>query len=165
VDVTGSAIGSEMRLADVDGKARSLADYRGRVVLVIFGYTNCPDVCPTSLATAAEAMKALGDEAQQVQVLFVTVDPRRDTPQLLRQYVPAFDPRFVALTGDDAAIRQVLQDFKVYASAREERAGQYNVDHSGQMYAMDRSGRPRLMFPPNIASAAMASDLRILLRS
>ena len=166
VDIAGSSIGGELRLADVEGHARSLGDFRGRLVLVIFGYTSCPDVCPTSLATAAEAMRALGDEASQVQVIFVTVDPKRDTAAVLKPYVAAFDPRFVALTGDEAAVKKAAQDFKVYASARDETApGIYTVDHSGQMFVMDRAGKARLMLPPGIAPAAMAADLRVLLRS
>jgi protein SCO1/2 len=165
VDITGANLGGEIRLADATGKPRSLADFRGKVVVVIFGYTNCPDVCPTSLAAAAEAMRQLGDEAAQVQVLFVTVDPKRDTREVLAQYVPAFDPRFIGLTGDAAAVDKVAKDFKMYVVAHEARGGNYAVDHSGQIFAMDRLGKPRLMFAPNVTPAAMASDLRILLRS
>lgn len=164
-DITGASLGGEMRLVDHTGKPRTLADFRGRVVVVIFGYTNCPDVCPTSLAAAAEAMKLLGGDARQVQVLFVTVDPKRDTVQLLGQYVPAFDARFIGLTGDSAAVDQVVRDFKMYANAREPKGGAYTVDHSGQMFAMDRAGKARLMWPPGVSPQAMASDLRVLLRS
>lgn len=166
IDITGSAVGGELRLTGHDGKPRALADFRGKVVLVIFGYTNCPDICPTSLAAGAEALRQLGDEARQVQVVFVTVDPKRDTAEVLSQYVTAFDPTFVGLTGDAGAVEKVTKDFKVYASAREGRTpGQYTVDHSGQMFALDRQGKPRLMFAPNVAPQAMAADLRILLRS
>jgi protein SCO1 len=165
VDITGSAVGGEINLVDPTGKPRSLADFRGKAVVVIFGYTNCPDVCPTSLAAAAEAMRQLGDEAAQVQVLFVTVDPKRDTREVLAQYVTAFDPRFIGLTGDPAAVDKVAKDFRMYVVAHEPRGGNYAVDHSGQIFALDRAGKPRLMFAPNVAPAAMASDLRILLRS
>src|SRR4030095_6112122 len=112
-DVTGSSFGRDFALTDADGKARTLADYRGKAVVVFFGYTQCPDVCPTTLVTLAEAMKKLGADADRVQVLFVTVDPERDTPALLSQYVPAFDPRFVGLSGDAAATERVAKEFKV----------------------------------------------------
>lgn len=166
IDITGSEVGGELRLTGHDGRPRSLADFRGKVALVIFGYTSCPDICPTSLAAAAEALRQLGDEARQVQVLFVTVDPKRDTTEVLSQYVTAFDATFIGLTGDAAAVEKATKDFKVYASAREGRTpGQYTVDHSGQMFALDRQGKPRLVFAPNATPQAMAADLRILLRS
>jgi protein SCO1 len=165
VDVTGSDMGGEMRLADHDGKPRSLADFRGKLVVVSFGYTHCPDVCPTTLSDLASAMKQLGSDASQVQVLFVTVDPNRDTAELLRHYVPAFDPSFIGLRGDEAATARVTKDFHVYASVREGRTpGSYTVDHSGQIFVLDREGRIRLLFAPGTAPAAMASDLRVLLR-
>ena len=110
VDVTGAPMGGELRLTDHNGKARSLADFRGKVVLVNFGYTQCPDVCPTTLADIAAAMKKLGADASQVQVLFVTVDPKRDKPELLRQYLPAFDASFLGLYGDEDATKKVTRD-------------------------------------------------------
>ena len=164
IDVTGAEWGKELRLADTNGQARSLADFRGKVVVVIFGYTNCPDVCPTTLADTASAVKQLGSDGKQVQVLFVTVDPKRDTPELLRQYVPAFSPDFIALWGDEAAVGRVTKDFKVYASAREGKTpGTYTVDHSGQIFVFDKQGRARLVLAPGVPPADMASDLRVLL--
>lgn len=166
IDVTGGAMGGEMRLTDHDGKPRTLADFRGRVVLVIFGFTSCPDVCPTALADAASARKQLGADAKDVQVLFVTVDPKRDTPELLRQYVPAFDPTFIGLTGDAAAVERVAKDFHVYASARPGKtADNYTVDHSAQHFVFDRNGKVRLLIPPATTPAALASDLKVLLNS
>lgn len=166
IDVTGGDLGGEMRLTGHDGKPRTLADFRGKVVVVIFGYTNCPDVCPAALADAASTMKRLGEDAKGVQVLFVTLDPRRDTPTLLGQYVPAFDPSFLGLTGDAAATARVAKDFHVYWS---ERAGStaenYTVDHSAQVFLLDRNGKVRLLMPPGTAPAAMASDLKVLLNS
>ena len=103
IDVTGAPMGGELRLTDHNGKPRALADFRGKVVLVNFGYTQCPDVCPTTMAEMAAVMQALGPQADQVQVLFVTVDPERDTQELLSQYVPAFHPSFIGLRGDSAA--------------------------------------------------------------
>src|SRR5512137_3197996 len=112
-DVTGSAFGRDFALTDHRGKARTLADFRGKVVVMFFGYTQCPDVCPTTLTTMAQVMKNLGSDADRVQVLFVTIDPERDTRALLAEYVPAFDPRFLGLYGDAQATERVAKEFKV----------------------------------------------------
>ncbi|MGZ5031859.1 MAG: SCO family protein [Usitatibacter sp.] len=166
VDVTGGDMGGELRLTDHNGRPRTLADFRGKVVVVIFGYTQCPDVCPTSLADVASAMKLLGDDAKGVQVLFVTVDPKRDTPELLRQYVPAFHPDFLGLYGDEASVSKVTKDFHVYASERAGKtADSYTVDHSAQIFMLDKAGKARVLMPPGTAPAAMASDLKVLLNS
>lgn len=159
-------MGGQLRLTDHNGRARTLADFRNKVVVVFFGFTNCPDVCPTALADAASAVKSLGAEGSQVQVLFVTVDPRRDKPELLRQYVPAFHPDFLGLYGDDAQTEAVKKDFKAYASVREGRTPQtYTVDHTAQLYIFDRQGRIRLVVPPGMPAAKLAADLRLLLAS
>jgi protein SCO1/2 len=164
VDVTGLDAGSALRLADFDGKTRTLADFRGKLVIVDFGYTQCPDVCPTTLHDYAEALKKLGADAAQVQLLFVTVDPGRDTAQLLGEYVRAFDPRFLGLRGDAAATERVTKDFKVYAQQRPGKTAEsYTVDHSAQVFVFDREGRLRLMMPPGSTPADIASDLRVLL--
>jgi protein SCO1 len=164
VDVTGMDSGSALRLEDFNGKERTLADFRGKVVAVTFGYTQCPDVCPTTLHDYAEAMKKLGNDASQVQFLFVTVDPKRDTAELLREYVRAFDPRFLGLRGDEAAIERVTKDFHVYAQARAGKTAQsYTVDHASQVFVFDRQGRLRLMVPAGTTPADIASDLRVLL--
>ena len=164
VDVTGMDAGSSLRLPDFNGQVRTLADFRGKVVAVEFGYTQCPDVCPTTLHDFAEAMKKLGTDASQVQLLFVTVDPNRDTPELLREYVPAFDPRFLGLRGDAAAIDRVTKDFHVYAQARPGKTAEtYTVDHASQVFIFDRTGKLRLMIPAGTAPADIASDLRVLL--
>ena len=166
IDITGGAMGGELRLADHDGNPRTLADFRGKVVLVFFGYTHCPDVCPTTLADLASAVKRLGEDAARVQVLLVTVDPKRDTPELLKQYVTAFDPAFIGLRGDAEALTRVTRDFHVYWSVREGKTPQsYTVDHAGQVFALDRQGKARLMFAPGTAPALIASDLRLLLNS
>lgn len=163
-DVTGLDVGSALRLADFDGKMRTLADFRGKLVIVDFGYTQCPDVCPTTLHDYAEAMKKLGADAAQVQFLFVTVDPKRDTPKLLKEYVPAFDPRFLGLRGDAEATERVTKDFRIYAQARPGKTPEsYTVDHSSQVFVFDREGRLRLMIPAATAPADIASDLRVLL--
>src|SRR5512136_2684417 len=112
-DVTGSAFGRDFALTDHRGKARTLADFRGKVVVMFFGYTQCPDVCPTTLAELAETMKRLGPDADRVQVLFATIDPERDTRELLAQYVPAFNPSFLGLYGDAEATARTAQEFKI----------------------------------------------------
>jgi protein SCO1/2 len=166
VDVTGAPMGGELRLTDHTGKARTLADFRGKVVLVNFGYTQCPDVCPTTLADLASAMKKLGADASQVQVLFVTVDPKRDKPELLRQYVPAFDPSFLGLYGDAQATQKVTKDFKVYAQERPGKTPDtYTVDHAAQTFVFDKQGKLRLVMGYGMAPDAIASDVRILLNS
>jgi protein SCO1 len=166
IDVTGGEMGGPLRLTDHDGRARSLADYRGKVVVVVFGFTHCPDVCPTALADMAKVVRQLGDRGNDVQVLFVTLDPKRDTAELLRQYVPAFHPAFIGLRGTDAEIAAVTKDFKVYSSIRAGKTPEtYSVDHSAQHFVFDRAGRLRLLLPPGMASAAIASDLRVLMNS
>jgi protein SCO1/2 len=166
VDVTGAPLGGELRLTDHNGKPRSLADFRGKVVLVNFGYTQCPDVCPTTLADLAAAMKKLGADASQVQVLFVTVDPKRDKPELLRQYLPAFDASFLGLYGDEGATKKVTNDFRIYAQERPGRTPEtYTVDHAAQTFVFDRQGKLRLVMGYGMAPEAIASDLRVLLNS
>jgi len=167
IDVTGGEMGGELRLTGHDGKPRSLADFRGKVVVVSFGFTHCPDVCPTTLADLASAVKQLGADASRVQVLFVTVDPKRDTPELLRQYVPAFHPDFIGLYGDEAALERAKKEFHVYAQARPPKTGEeaYTVDHSAHMYVVDQQGKLRLLLPPGTQPAAIASDLRVLLNN
>jgi protein SCO1 len=145
LDVTGADMGGEVRLKDPTGKERTLADFRGKVVALFFGYTQCPDVCPTTLADMANAMQLLGPDAQNVQVLFVTVDPKRDTPELLAQYVPAFNPSFPERAGATA--------------------GTYTMDHSAQTLVFDRNGRLRLLFPYGLEPAKIAGDLKVLMNS
>jgi len=166
VDVTGAEMGKDFRLTDHEGRTRTLADFRGKAVALFFGYTQCPDVCPTTLSDLANAMQILGADAQRVQVLFVTVDPKRDTPELLRQYVPAFNPTFLALYGDAAATARVTKDFKIYAQERAgKEPGRYTLDHSAQTLVFDPQGRLRLLLPYGAEPAKIASDLKILLNS
>ncbi len=166
IDVTGSTMGGDFHLTDHTGKPRTLADFRGRVVVIAFGFTQCPDVCPTTLADLASAVKQLGGDASQVQVLFVTVDPQRDTPALLAQYVPSFNPAFLGLSGDDAAVAKTAKDFNMYVQQRPGKTpGAYTVDHSTQVYVFDRQGRVRLIFPFGTPASAMAADLKVLLNS
>jgi protein SCO1 len=165
IDVTGSKLGDDLGLKDPAGKVRSITDFRGKVVAVNFGYTQCPDVCPTTLSDLNRAVKKLGADASRVQVLFVTVDPKRDKPELLREYVPAFNPSFLGLYGDEAATRKVTEDFKIYAQERPGANGAYTVDHSAQTFVYDPQGRLRLVIGYGATPDAMASDFRLLLNS
>ena len=165
-DITGTPIGRSLALPDHNGVARTLADFRGKVVLVTFGYTRCPDVCPTTLSDLAAAVRKLGAEGSRVQVLFVTVDPKRDSAELLKNYVPAFDPRFLGLRGDAASTEKAEKEFRVYAAEREGRTPEtYTVDHSAQIFAYDPEGRLRLMMQPGTPPDDIAADVRLLLNS
>ena len=163
-DVTGSSFGREFSLKDPDGKVRTLADFRGKAVVVFFGYTQCPDVCPTTLATLAQAMKELGPDADRVQVLFVTVDPERDTPDLLAKYVPSFDPRFLGLWGDADATARTAKEFKVlYQKVPGATPGSYTMDHSAGTYIYDPQGRLRLYVSYGQGPDVFTHDIKALL--
>jgi protein SCO1/2 len=162
-DITGADYGRALELTDASGKPRRLEDFRGKAVVLFFGFTHCPDICPTTLADVAGAVKALGPDAERVQVLFVTVDPERDTPQDLAKYVGAFDPRFLALRGDLEATRRVAKEFKIYFEKRPQGAT-YTVDHSAQTYVLDQQGRLRLLVRHERIANDLTDDLRTLLR-
>ena len=154
-----------MNLKDHNGRPRTLADFRGKVVAVFFGFTHCPDVCPTTLAELSQVMRELGADADKVQVLFVTVDPERDTPEVLRQYVPAFHPSFLGLVGDAEGTARAAKEFKVFYQKQPLKNGGYSVDHSAGTYIFDRAGRLRLFAPYGRGAAALLHDIRILLAS
>lgn len=158
-DIGGADFGHALALTDHHGKPRSLADFRGKVVALFFGYTHCPDVCPTTLDDLAKAVGMLGERRDEVQVLFVTLDPERDTREVLAQYVPAFDPRFLGLYGDAAAIAQVAADFRVFyqKQASGGRSG-YTLDHSAGVYVFDRQGKLRLYLNHGQRPHEIASD-------
>ena len=165
-DITGAEFARKLDLPDVDGNPRSLADWKGKVTVVFFGYTQCPDVCPTTLAALAEAMKDLGPDADRVQVLFITVDPDRDTPALLAQYVPAFDRRFLGLYGDAEATARTAKEFKIiYQKVPGSSVGTYTMDHSAGTYVFDPQGRLRLYVANGQGADVFAHDLRELLRA
>jgi len=165
-DITGADFGKELALTGHDGKPRTLADFRGKVVVLFFGYTHCPDICPTTLVDVAAVMKALGPDAARVQVLFATVDPERDTSDVLAKYVPAFDSRFIGLSGDAAATQRAAKEFKIFYEKRSGAApGAYTVDHSGQSYVIDAQGRLRLLVRHDRIAQDLAEDLRVLLKS
>jgi protein SCO1 len=164
-DISGANFGQELAgLKDAHGKPTALADFRGRAVLLFFGYTACPDVCPTTLARYAIVMKALGAEAGRVQVLFVTLDPERDTPDRLAAYVSWFDPRFIGLYGDLAATEAAAREFKIFFARSKSSAGMgYTIDHSAGTYAFDPAGRIRLYIKDDAPVEAIAGDLKRLL--
>lgn len=166
VDVTRVDWGRSLELLDHHGKRRTLADFRGKVVALFFGFTHCPDVCPTALATIAQARALLGEDASRVQGLFVTVDPKRDTSEVLAKYVTAFDPTFLGLYGDEAATEATAKEFKIYYRAQKPDAnGAYGVDHSGPIYVIDTEGRLRLYIRSHDAAPeAIAHDLRLLIK-
>lgn len=156
--------GKDIKLTDHNGQARSLGDFKGKAVVLFFGYTQCPDVCPTTLSTMREAMALLGDDAKRVQVLFVTIDPARDTPQLLAQYVPSFHPGFLGLYGTEAAVAATAKDFKVfYVKQPGKTPDTYSVDHSTGSYAFDPNGKLRLLVRHGETPANVAADLKLLL--
>ena len=165
-DVTGAGFGRDFALTDPAGKPRTLADFRGKVVVLFFGYTQCPDVCPTTLSALAEAMKTLGADAGRVQVVFVTVDPDRDTAELLSSYVTAFDPSFVGLRGDADAIARTAKEFKILYQKQPGRTpGSYTVDHSAGTFVFDPQGRLRLYVGNGQGAEVFAHDIRELLRA
>jgi protein SCO1/2 len=162
-DISGAPYGKALELADTQGRARHLEDFRGKAVVLFFGFTRCPDVCPTTLAEIAAALKTLGPDAERVQVLFVTLDPERDTGKALADYVGAFDPRFVALRGDEAATQRVAKDFKIFYEKRKQ-GESYTIDHSAQAYVLDPQGRLRLLVRHDRIGQDLAPDLRTLLK-
>lgn len=162
IDITGAAYGRQLALTDMTGQPRTLADYRGKVIMLYFGFVQCPDVCPTALARASEVMQQLGPDAAQVQLLFVTVDPERDTPALLRDYMAAFDPAFMALTGDAAAIRAAASEFRVYFK-KIPTGSSYTMDHTALTYVFDRTGHIRVALRHEQTAADYTADIQKLL--
>jgi protein SCO1/2 len=157
-------VGGPFTLTDQYGKPRSLRDFRGKFVLLYFGYAFCPDVCPTDLAAMAQAIRALGPEGEKVQPVFVTLDPERDTQELLRGYVAAFHPRFVALRGTEDEVRRVATAYKVYfEKVQPPGSGVYLVDHMAFVFLLDRDGRFLAFFPPGTSAERMAAMVREVL--
>jgi len=167
VDITGSkAFGKDFSLIDHYGKQRQLADFKGKLVVMFFGYTQCPDVCPTTMNEMQGVMELMGKDADRVQVIFVTIDPERDTLDLLGQYVPAFDKRFLGMRPDSAeSLQKVTKDFKVFYSKVPGRsAGSYTIDHTAGSYVFDTNGQLRLFLRHQQGPQLIAEDLKQLLR-
>jgi protein SCO1/2 len=166
IDITGGkGFGTDFKLTDHNGKPRSIADFNGKIVVMFFGYIQCPDFCPTTMSELRGAMRVLGPDAERVQVLFVTVDPHRDKPELLAKYVPAFHPSFLGLYGSDEAIAKVARDFKIVHGVQEGRTPEsYTVAHSTQTLVFDTQGRLRLLHPYGMEPQRMAEDFKTLLK-
>lgn len=163
VDVSGARLGSTLTgFRDHHGTPATLADFSGRALVVFFGYTYCPDVCPTTLARLAQVMKELGDDARRVQVVFVTLDPQRDTPRQLAGYVPWFDASFIGFYADRATTDAAARDFGVF-HARHGDATRYTIDHSAGAYVFDPAGRIRLYVRDDASVGSIVADLRRLL--
>jgi protein SCO1 len=164
-DITGAEFAREFSLTDHTGQARTLADFKGKAVVIFFGFTQCPDVCPTTLAEMAEVMKLLGDDSKRLQVLFVTVDPERDTAELLKKYTPAFHPSFLGLSGSLDATAKVAKEFKVfYQKVPGKTAGSYTMDHTANSFVFDPQGKVRLVVRHGMGAQSLAADLKQLLK-
>jgi protein SCO1/2 len=163
VDLTGAEYARQFDLADFDGKRRTLADFKGKVTAVFFGYTQCPDACPTTMAELAGVAKALGPDAGKLQVVFITIDPARDTAPLLKNYVTNFNPSFLALRGDDAQTKAVAKEFKVfYEKVPGKSADAYTMDHTAGTYVFDTQGRIRLFARQNMDPEQLTADIKAL---
>ena len=164
VDITGAAYAKELSLPDPDGKLRTLAEFKGQVVVLFFGYTQCPDVCPATMAELAAVKRELGDEGKRVTGIFVSVDPERDTPEVLKAYVQAFDPAFVALRGTDEQVKAAAKEFKIfYAKVPGKAEGSYTMDHTAGSFLFDPQGRVRVFTRYGTGAAALQNDLKLLL--
>ncbi len=164
-DISRAQFGRDFELIDHSGKARRLADFRGKVVVVFFGFTHCPDACPTTLAELAAAKRKLAADGARVQVLLVTVDPERDTPENLSKYVTAFDADFLGLTGSAQQIATVAREFKViYQKVEGKLPGGYTVDHSAGTFIFDTQGRLRLYVSYGQGAEVFAHDIALLLK-
>ncbi len=164
VDITGADYAKDLALTDHNGQARTLKDFAGKVVVLFFGYTQCPDVCPTTMTELAEVKRLLGAQGEQVQGVFVSLDPERDTPEVLKAYMANFDPSFVALTGNADQLAAVAKDYKVYYKKVEGKTPtSYTLDHSAASYIYDPQGRLRLYARYGAGAPVLAADIKLLL--
>jgi len=164
VDITGAEYARTLSLPDQDGRVRELAEFKGKVVVVFFGYTQCPDVCPATMAELAQVKRALGPDGERVQGIFVSVDPERDTPEVLKSYMRSFDESFVALRGSVEQTKTVAREFKVfYGKVPGKTEGSYTVDHTAGSYVFDTKGKVRLFIRYGSGAEALAADLKALL--
>ncbi len=164
VDITGADYARTLSLPDQTGTARSLADFKGKVVVVFFGYTQCPDVCPSTMAELAQIKKAMGKDGERVQGIFVSVDPERDTPEILKGYMASFDSSFVALRGSVDQTKAAAKEFKVfYGKVPGKTEGSYSVDHTAGSFIFDPAGKVRLFVRYGSGAEALTADLKALL--
>jgi protein SCO1/2 len=165
IDLTGADYAKDFQLADHNGQPRSLKDFRGKLVVLFFGYTQCPDVCPTTMAELAEAKKLMGADGNKVQGVFITVDPERDTAEVLKGYMANFDPTFLALRGTPEQVAALAKDFKVYFKKVDGKTPtSYTMDHSAASFVYDTQGRLRLYTRYGSGAQSLASDLQLLLK-
>lgn len=166
VDITGADYARDFQLTDHNGQPRSMKDFKGKIVVMFFGFTQCPDVCPTSMTELAQVKQLLGKDGDKLQGLFVTVDPERDTPELLKAYMANFDPSFLALRGTPEQLAAMAKDYKVfYKKVEGKTPTSYTMDHSAASYVYDTQGRLRLYTRYGTGAAALASDIALLLKS
>ncbi|MDM0032739.1 SCO family protein [Variovorax sp. J22P271] len=166
VDITGADYARDFSLTDANGKVRTLADFKGKAVVLFFGYAQCPDVCPTTMSEMAQVKQQLGADGDKLQVVFITVDPARDTPEVMKAYMGAFDPSFVALIPTPEQLTAVAKDFKVYFKKVDGKTPtSYSMDHSAASFVYDPQGRLRLYARYGAGAAPMLADLETLLKS
>ena len=165
IDITGADYAKAFSLPDVNGQTKTLADFKGKLAVVFFGFAQCPDVCPTTMAEIAEVKKSLGKGGEKITAVFITVDPERDTPQVLKAYMESFDPSFTALRGSPEQVAQLAKDFKVYYKKVEGKtATSYTYDHTAASFVFDTDGKLRLYTRYGMGAKALADDLKILLK-
>lgn len=164
IDLTGAEYARTLNLSDQDGRARSLADFKGKVLVVFFGYTQCPDVCPTTMAEVAEVKRSLGADGDKVLGVFVTIDPERDTAQLLKAYLASFDPSFVGLRGSEEQTQAAAKEFKVFfAKVPGKTPETYTMDHTAASFIFDTEGRVRVYARYGAGAQPLADDIKLLL--
>ena len=164
IDITGATYARNLSLPDQNGQPRNLADFKGKVVVVFFGYTQCPDVCPTTMVELAQVKKALGKDGDRLQGLFVSIDPERDTPAILKAYMTSFDPSFIALRGSVEQAQAAAKEFKVFfAKVPGKTESSYTIDHTAGAYVFDTSGKVRLFERYGAGAQALTADIKALL--
>lgn len=166
IDITGADYAKDFQLTDFDGQPRQLSDFRGQAVVLFFGFTQCPDVCPTTMNEMAQVKQLLGPDGDKLQVLFVSIDPERDTPEVLKAYMGSFDPKFLGLyAASPEALAQLAKDFKIYYKKVEGKTPtSYSMDHTAASYIYDPQGRLRLYSRYGSKPEAVADDIKLLLK-
>ena len=165
-DITDTKYGQGLSLPDLDGQMRSMKDFKGKVTVVFFGYTQCPDVCPTTMTEMAQVKQGLGPDASKLQVVFITIDPERDTPEILKSYVSNFDPSFIALRGTPEQTRAAAGELKVYyAKVPGKSEGSYTMDHTAGAYVFDTEGRVRVFERYGAGAEGLTADVKELLKN
>ncbi|MES2993319.1 MAG: SCO family protein [Pseudomonadota bacterium] len=163
-DITGVDYAKNLSLPDVNGQPRTLGDFKGKVTVIFFGYTQCPDVCPTTMTELAQVKKALGADGDKLQAVFITIDPERDTPEILKSYMASFDPSFVALRGTPEQTKATAKEFKIYfEKVPGKTEGSYTMDHSAGAFVLDAKGNVRLFERYGAGAEALTADVKALI--